>query len=214
MTCASCVSHVEKALGKVPGVGSAKVNLATETATVQYDPEHAGLDSLANAVKEAGYQVPLQTEIFNVKGMTCASCVGRVEKAIGQVPGVTNVTVNLASEKATVEHFPGFATFEDLSQAVQDAGYTLVRPETTFEDATVQEKKDERKELLLRIVVSGLAGIFVMLASMNLVPGINSVSDQARFLLLLLVTTPGSFFGPGLRSMELPGTPRYTKPSI
>ncbi len=194
MTCASCVSHVEKALGKVPGVGSAKVNLATETATVQYDPEHTGLDSFTKAVQDAGYQVPLQTEIFNVKGMTCASCVGRVEKAIGRVPGVTNVTVNLASEKATVEHFPDVPTFEGLSQAVQGAGYTLARPESTKEDNTVQEQNDERKKLLLRIVVSGLAGIFVMLASMNLVPGLNSVSNQVRFLLLLLVTTPILFW--------------------
>ncbi|MDX1412245.1 MAG: heavy metal-associated domain-containing protein, partial [Nitrospirales bacterium] len=89
MTCASCVSHVEKALGKVPGVGSAKVNLATETATVHYNPEQASLDSFAKAIQEAGYQVPLETEIFNVKGMTCASCVGRVEKALRQVPGVS-----------------------------------------------------------------------------------------------------------------------------
>ncbi|UCE63676.1 MAG: copper-translocating P-type ATPase [Nitrospirota bacterium] len=194
MTCASCVSHVEKALGKVPGVGSAKVNLATETATVQYDPEHASLDSFAKAVEEAGYQVPLQTEIFNVKGMTCASCVGRVEKALRKVPGVTEVTVNLASEKATVEHYPGAVAFEDLYQVVQDAGYTLARPEITGEDTTTKEKQDERKELLQRIVVSGLAGVFVMLASMNLIPGLNSVSSQTRFLLLLIVTTPVLFW--------------------
>jgi Cu+-exporting ATPase len=194
MTCASCVSHVEKALGKVPGVGSAKVNLATETATVQYDPEHASLDSFAKAVQEAGYQVPLETEMFNVKGMTCASCVGRVENALRQVPGVTEVTVSLASEKATVKHFPGVVTFEDLYQAVHNAGYTLVRPETTSEDSTTQEKQDERKELLQRIVVSGLAGVFVMLASMNLIPGLHSVSNQARFLLLLVVTTPVLFW--------------------
>ena len=194
MTCASCVSHVEKALGKVPGVGSAKVNLATETATVHYDPEHASLDSFAKAVQDAGYQVPLATEIFNVKGMTCASCVGRVEKALRQVPGVSDVTVNLASEKATVEHFPGVVTFEDLSQAVHQAGYTLVRSQTTSEESTSKEKQDERKELFQRIVVSGLAGVCIMLASMNLIPGLNSVSTQARFLLLLVVTTPVLFW--------------------
>jgi Cu+-exporting ATPase len=132
--------------------------------------------------------------MFNVKGMTCASCVGRVENALRQVPGVTEVTVSLASEKATVKHFPGVVTFEDLYQAVHNAGYTLVRPETTSEDSTTQEKQDERKELLQRIVVSGLAGVFVMLASMNLIPGLHSVSNQARFLLLLVVTTPVLFW--------------------
>ena len=76
MTCASCVSHVEKALSKVPGVESAKVNLATESATVNYDPNRASVDTFAKAVQEEGYQVPLESEIFNVQGMTCASCVG------------------------------------------------------------------------------------------------------------------------------------------
>ena len=194
MTCASCVSHVEKALAKVPGVGSAKVNLATETATVHYNPEHANLHAFADAVQEAGYQIPLETEIFNVKGMTCASCVGRVEKALRQVPGVSEVTVNLASEKATVEHFPGVVTFEDLSQAVHNAGYTLVRPPTTSQDPTAKENQDERKELLQRIVVSGLAGVFIMLASMDLIPGLHSLGIQGRFLILLIITTPVLFW--------------------
>jgi len=194
MTCASCVSHVEKALGQIPGVESAKVNLATETATVQYDPTHASLDSFAKAVQDEGYQVPLETEIFSVKGMTCASCVGRVEKALHQVPGVSSVTANLASEKATVEHFPGAVPFEDLQEAVQNAGYTLVRTEPNSEDSATQEKQNERQELWHRILVSGVAGIFVMLASMNLIPGLNSVSDQARFFLLMVVTTPVLFW--------------------
>ena len=194
MTCASCVSHVEKALGKVPGVASAKVNLATETATVHYDPEQASLESFAQAVREGGYQVPLETEIFNVHGMTCASCVGRVEKALRKVPGVSNVTVNLANEKATVEHFPRAVTFEDLRQAVHNAGYTLARMETTSEDSATLKDQRERRQLWQRIVVSGLAGVFVMLASMNLFPGLNSISDQVRFFLLLVVTTPVLFW--------------------
>ena len=194
MTCASCVSHVEKALGKVPGVESAKVNLATETATVHYDPEHANLKSFAQAVQEEGYTVPLETEVFSVKGMTCASCVGRVEKALRQVSGLSNVTVNLASEKATVELFPGAVTFYDLQKAVQNAGYTLVRTEPASVESATQEKQSERQDLLKRIVVSGLVGMLVMLASMNLIPGLNSSGDQMRFFLLLVVTTPVLFW--------------------
>ena len=106
MTCASCVSHVEKALKKVSGVSSVKVNLATETATLDYDPGQTNIETFSSAIQEAGYHIPVQTEIFNVKGMTCASCVGRVEKALQQVPGVSTVTVNLASEEATVAHLP------------------------------------------------------------------------------------------------------------
>ena len=194
MTCASCVSHVEKALNKVPGVESAKVNLATESATVQYDPTQASVDTFAKAVQEEGYQVPLETEIFNVQGMTCASCVGRVEKALMKVSGVSSVAVNLASEKATVEHWPGVVSFDDLRQAVDEAGYTLSRTETITEDAAALEKHRELRSLWHRIIVSGLASVFVMLAPMNLIPGLHSLSDQVLFFLLFVVTTPVLFW--------------------
>ena len=194
MTCASCVSHVEKALSKVPGVESAKVNLATESATVHYDPDQTSLDTFAKVVQEEGYQVPLETEIFTVQGMTCASCVGRVEKALQKISGVSSVTVNLASEKASVEHWPGVVSFDDLRQAVEEAGYTLSRTETTTEDTAALEKERELQELWHRIIVSGLAGVFVMLVSMNFIPGLNSGSDQARNFLLLVVTTPVLFW--------------------
>src|SRR6476659_7770903 len=82
MTCASCVRRVEKALGKVPGVASAAVNLATEQATVQYDPATATLDAMRAAVEGAGYGVRQEETVLPIEGMTCASCVRRVEKAL------------------------------------------------------------------------------------------------------------------------------------
>ena len=194
MTCASCVSHVEKALNKVPGVESAKVNLATESATVQYDPKQASLDTLAKAVQEEGYEVPLETEMFSVQGMTCASCVGRVEKALQNVSGVSRVAVNLASERATVEHWPGVVSFVDLQQAVEAAGYTLSRTENKAEDAAALDKQRELRDLWHRIIVSGLASIFTMLAPMNLIPGLDAFSDQAVFFLLFVMTTPVLFW--------------------
>src|SRR5689334_19696789 len=82
MTCASCVRRVERALQKVEGVSEAAVNLATERATVQYDPARAGIDDLKAAVERAGYTVPTEEVSLPIEGMTCASCVRRVEKAI------------------------------------------------------------------------------------------------------------------------------------
>ena len=100
MTCASCVARVEKALRAVPGVAQASVNLATERATVRAAaPVAAG--ALAGAVHRAGYEVATGATL-QVEGMTCASCVGRVEKALLKVPGVLSATVNLATERATV----------------------------------------------------------------------------------------------------------------
>ena len=121
MTCARCVAHVEKALARVPGVQKVAVNLATESAAV----EGTGLDAagLQRAVSAAGYEVPSQTLRFAVQGMTCASCVARIEQALRVVPGVLKANVNLASESASVELVSGAATARDLLNAIERAGY-------------------------------------------------------------------------------------------
>src|SRR5437868_2380075 len=106
MTCASCVRRVERALSKVDGVQSADVNLATEQATVRYDPSIASMAALRGAVEKAGYTVPAEEATLPIEGMTCASCVRRVEKALAKLPGVESVAVNLATEQATVKYNP------------------------------------------------------------------------------------------------------------
>jgi Cu+-exporting ATPase len=122
MTCASCVARVEKVLAKVPGVDSAEVNLATERATVR---GHSALnmDSVTRAVEGAGYRIPRQTLRLAIAGMTCASCVGRVEKALGKVAGVKSAQVNLATEIAEVEGIGGLLDIGTLLAAVEEAGY-------------------------------------------------------------------------------------------
>src|SRR5215217_888609 len=153
MTCASCVNRVEKAIGKVAGVERAAVNLATERATVSYDPRQATVADIATAVERAGYGVndlpadpvvapepsspavpsgngsddataPGVTEtILPIEGMSCASCVRRVEKGLEKVPGVTAANVNLATESATVAYDPTIADLATLHTAVERAGY-------------------------------------------------------------------------------------------
>src|SRR3954454_10220111 len=80
MTCASCVRRVEKALSKVAGVSAASVNLATERASVNYAPARFNMEPLRAAVESAGYTVPSEEVSLPIEGMTCASCVRRVEK--------------------------------------------------------------------------------------------------------------------------------------
>ena len=121
MTCASCASRVEKALAAVPGVTGATVNLATEKASVTAAPG-VELRHLSDAVERAGYAVPAEDITLAVDGMTCASCVVRVEKALRAVPGVTGATVNLATEKASVQAAGG-VTVQALAEAVRKAGY-------------------------------------------------------------------------------------------
>ncbi|WP_175714188.1 heavy metal translocating P-type ATPase [Burkholderia ambifaria] len=131
MTCASCVSRVEKALAKVPGVTRASVNLATERATIDAAPD-VPASRLAEAVQQAGYGATAVAATppaaasrdleFDIGGMTCASCAGRVEKALAAVPGVARASVNLATERASV-HGAGALDAAALIAAVTTAGY-------------------------------------------------------------------------------------------
>ncbi len=120
MSCASCVGRVEKALLAVPGVQSASVNLAAETATV-VGGDTLDMGAIATALADAGYPAELETYRFSVENMSCASCVGRVERAIADVPGVKFVSVNLAQEEATVQALG--LTAAQIAQAAGAAGY-------------------------------------------------------------------------------------------
>lgn len=121
MTCASCVMRVEKTLEAVTGVKEVKVNLATEEASVAADASVTA-DSLAAAVRKAGYDVATTETTLRVKGMTCASCVARVEKALRKVPGVAGATVNLATEMATIQAL-STVPVAALKAAIDKAGY-------------------------------------------------------------------------------------------
>ena len=121
MTCASCVMRVEKSLNAIPGVRQASVNLATEQASVSAEPAVTA-DTLAAAVRKAGYDVTTTETTLLVEGMTCASCVARVEKALLKVPGVSGATVNLATERASIQAL-STVPVAALKSAIEKAGY-------------------------------------------------------------------------------------------
>ncbi|MCH4873624.1 heavy metal translocating P-type ATPase [Pseudomonas sp. TMW22091] len=153
MTCASCAGRVEKALAKVPGVSSVSVNLATEQARVEAPSE--SLPALIEAVQQAGYSVPSSSLELDISGMTCASCAGRVEKALAKVPGVKSVSVNLASERAHVE----LLSHVDptlLINAVSQAGYSasLHENQQATQDDQQHRLHRERWALILAIVLA------------------------------------------------------------
>ncbi|OZB79376.1 MAG: hypothetical protein B7X28_08450, partial [Halothiobacillus sp. 13-55-253] len=106
MTCASCSARVERGLAKLPGVAAASVNLATEQATIQFDPQQIRSADLIEVIRDVGY-TPVVAEIdLAIEGMTCASCVGRVERALKRLPAVVDAVVNLATERAHVRYIP------------------------------------------------------------------------------------------------------------
>lgn len=174
MTCASCAMRVEKALAKVPGVTRASVNLATEKATVEASggvAPAALVAALLAAVEKAGYEaVPVATEAatFAIGGMTCASCANRVEKALARVPGVAGVSVNLATEQATVNtRSPLTGELQDLLvAAVKKAGYEAT-PLAADQDTAAPAKRatagDEARREWRAVLVSAVLTVPLVL---------------------------------------------------
>jgi Cu+-exporting ATPase len=152
MTCASCSARVERQLTKLDGVQTAAVNLATETADVSFDPAIVNAADIKSAIEKSGFSVPARVAELTIDGMTCASCVARVEKAIAAVGGVEGVRVNLATERAQVEL--GGAALADVVRAVEKAGYGagVVEDQISFGQAD-----DEKAAARLRRDVLNLA---------------------------------------------------------
>ncbi|WP_339464633.1 MULTISPECIES: heavy metal translocating P-type ATPase [unclassified Pseudomonas] len=153
MTCASCAGRVERALSKVSGASAVSVNLATEQARVQAPAD--SLPALMDAIERAGYSVPQQTLELSIDGMTCASCVGRVERALNKVPGVKSVSVNLANERAHLELL-GQVDEQTLLDAVSKAGYSasVWQAEHPPTDKQHQHLQHERWALICAIALA------------------------------------------------------------
>jgi len=153
MTCASCVGRVERALSKVSGASHVSVNFATEQARIQAPSD--SLPALLTAVEKAGYSVTSERLELAIGGMTCATCSGRVERALSKVAGVKSVSINLASERAYVELLSNVDPAE-LIAAVSQAGYSAELPKDGETQSALQHERlnKERLALLLAIVLA------------------------------------------------------------
>ncbi|MGE4323774.1 MAG: heavy metal translocating P-type ATPase [Sphingobium sp.] len=203
MSCASCAGRVEQALSKVEGVQAVSVNLATEQAMVRANAA-VDRDALVRAVEAAGYGVPSARIELAVEGMTCASCVGRVERALSAVPGVTEASVNLATERATVR---GTAAVQALVAAIADAGYDArpILSRASTDEETTARKDAERRALKRDLIIAVLLGLPVFLLEMgaHIVPGVHhliarTIGTQASWYIQFLLTTLVLAF-PGMR---------------
>ncbi|WEX78990.1 heavy metal translocating P-type ATPase [Sinorhizobium numidicum] len=218
MTCASCVRRVEKAITAVPGVASANVNLATERATVQFTGE-PDAEGVLRAIEKAGYEPKIVTQEFGVEGMTCASCVSRVEKALKAVPGVTEASVNLATEKATVRLISGLDNVIALKAAVRGAGYE-VRKATAAEAR--EEVEDHRAveirtlKMLLMFAALLTLPLFLLEMGSHFIPGVHELImgtvGMRNNLYLQFALATIVLFGPGLRFFQkgVPNLLRWT----
>ncbi len=192
MTCASCVGRVERRLQSVEGVMSAHVNLAAERADIQA-AEHVTRDALVDAIAGAGYGVPASEIELSIEGMHCASCVGRVERALAGVPGVMQAQVNLATERARVT---GQADPAALIAAVETTGFTAQERRAASTD-TLSERREAEAGALQRDVIVAAAltlPVFVLEMGSHMIPALHhlimhSIGMQANWLIQFALTT-------------------------
>ncbi len=221
INCASCVSSVEKAVAKLPGVEQVSVNLATERADVTFKAA-PDLPGVINAIRKAGYDVPTSSADLAIEGMSCASCVSNVEKALNAVPGVTRASVNLATERAHIE-LAGQVPLSDLIKAVEKAGYEARSLDETSSDAKQETQSDKRDaealELKKNVILAAVLTLPVFILEMGshifmtmhmFVMDIIGMQNSWYFQLVLTTLV---LFGPGMRFFKkgipalLRGTP-------
>ncbi|MBS8226041.1 heavy metal translocating P-type ATPase [Vannielia litorea] len=203
MTCASCVGRVEKGLSGLEGVSEVSVNLATETATATID-DPPTLKDIAAELDRLGYPGRRSKVTLSVASMSCASCVGRVDKALEAVPGVLSVSVNLAAETATVEYLDGVTNPAALMAASAEIGYPAEIAEAHVSQTRGERKAEEAQALARRVVFAAILTlpVFVLEMGAHLIPAFHmaierSIGTQTSWLIQFVLATI-VLFGPGL----------------
>ncbi|QYX57192.1 heavy metal translocating P-type ATPase [Roseovarius sp. SCSIO 43702] len=195
MSCASCVGRVERTLSALDGVDDVSVNLASESVQAQVDaPER--ISDMMTALDEAGYPARTESVRLNVASMSCASCVGRADKALAAVPGVLEVNVNLASETATITYAEGAVALADLLKAAEEAGYPAQPAEETAAEDRSARKDDEARAMARKTALAAAFALPVFLLEMgaHVVPGAHeligrTIGHQASWMIQFVLTT-------------------------
>jgi Cu+-exporting ATPase len=201
MSCASCVAKIEKGLSRMSGIVDAKVNFATEKATITFDPSQVTMGDMAATIKDLGYEAGVERVTLPIHGMSCASCVKKVEGALSGVDGVVQSSVNFATERATVEYLPGAASMDDFRRAVKEAGYEIMEVEEAQKEDIVDREKAAREAEYRRLKHKFFMGVALVIPLFLLVfwdriglSQIVAMSRQTNFALQLLIQTPIQFW--------------------
>ncbi|MCE8012102.1 heavy metal translocating P-type ATPase [Billgrantia desiderata] len=224
MSCASCVGRVERALGQQPGVIDAQVNLAIHKATIQVEGGTAPA-GLVRAVETAGYRPVVESVDILVTGMSCASCVSRIERTLEKLPGMVEVSVNLATQKAFVRFLPGAVSLSRIQHAIREAGY---EPQDIETDPQADSQDQAGVRLRNSVVLATLLTIPVVLIAMGQMvpafqPFFSSLLPHRGWVTIeWLLTTPVQFYAgarfyrggaielrhlnPGMNSLVMIGT--------
>lgn len=196
ISCESCVVKIEKGLSKLSGVKEANVNFATEKARISYDPDKVEPSEISRTIKELGYGIKLNKVTIPITGMSCASCVAKVEKALKNVNGAVEANVNLATEKAMVSYNGTVTSPNELKKAVTQAGYGVAEEGGEVEEGE-KARPSEAEKLRRAFIFSAALTVPILLGSFSgLLPWYPQI--LANHYLLLALTTPVQFWA-GLR---------------
>ena len=217
MSCASCVGRVDRGLSAIDGVSDVAVNLASESARFQLNnPER--VTDVVRKLDELGYPARKATVVLNIEAMSCASCVGRVDRALAAVLGVLEVNVNLASETARVTFLDGVTNVAALMKVSAESGYPAQIAESSGTKNQVARKEEEARDLKWRVVFSAALALPVFLIEMggHLIPAVHmfveaTIGRQTSWLLQFVLTS-AVLIGPG-RQFYLKGFPALIKGS-
>jgi Cu+-exporting ATPase len=201
MSCASCVAKIEQGLSQLPGVIEATVNLATEKAKVQYNPHRTTPTAIHEKIRDLGFTPvsppvgkEFETVIIPIEGMSCASCVTKLEQGIAAVPGVKSAAVNLATEKATVDYRLVVTSPAQIQEAIRHLGYTPLLPVAADKAATPDDRRQAAyRQLQLRFYVAAALTIPIMFLGMSDHLGLPVAASVSAWMQLLM-TTPILFW--------------------
>jgi Cu+-exporting ATPase len=190
MHCASCALNIEHALQGRDDVYDARVNLAAETAIVEYDPTKASLADLERTVVDAGYEVVHNEVTVRIGGMVCASCAQVIEASLTALDGVYDARVNLATETAHIVYNPALVTVSDIRAAVEDAGYQyLGLLEEVSEDVEARMREEDLRDKFRRFTIGFAVSIPLFLIMLFRVPEMVALPVSAN-LIMLIITAP------------------------
>lgn len=204
MSCASCANRIEKGLGQMQGVQKATVNFATQRATVVLDPSVVSTRDLVKTIQGLGYDVQTESVTISIQGMSCASCVNKIQQALIHLPGILSASVNLALESATIQYIPQLVNLPDLAHTIRSVGYEPKLPTgpsaLDVQDRLAQAEREQAvafRRLRNKVIVSALLtlAIFVLAYPHMLgLPWVMPWSTQAGAFLQLILATPVQFW--------------------
>jgi Cu+-exporting ATPase len=198
MTCANCSLTVERNLNRLSGVEGATVNLATERASVTYDPSVVSEGDFLALIRDIGYDVPTAKADLPISGMTCANCAHTIERALGRLDGVVAASANFASERASVEYLPGVVSLAAIQQAIRDVGYDVIATGEgqAAEDVERAAREAEIRDQTRKFWVGVAFALPLFLLSMGRDFGLLGMWAQAPWVnwLFLALATPVQFY--------------------